>query len=243
MLVRWLQLVALYALLATSGVGCSSATGPVGGNRGGQMLAVENPMFIQAGSVDSLWEPLVDSVDDYFQIAHEERVRQVGDILTEGRIDTYPLVSATYLEPWRRDSVTPTERLEATLQSMRRTALVRVMPANGGYLVEIQVYKEIEDVAQPEGAAIGVAEVSRAATALSLDRLGDLEPISVPGRLGWIPRGRDFALEQVMLNNLRQRLAGPPLQPLGPTGPTPWNPQPLPPPPLTGPMLPPPPLQ
>ncbi len=238
MLARPIQFVTLFALLLASGAGCNSAAGPVGGYPDGQVLAVENPMFIQAGSVDSLWEPLVNTVDDFFQIAHEERVRQVGDVLTEGRIDTYPLVSATYLEPWRRDTVTPTERLEATLQSMRRTALVRVMPANGGYLVEIQVYKEIEDVAQPEGAAIGVAEVSRAASALSLNRLGDREPISVPGRLGWIPRGRDFALEQVMLSNLRQRLAGPPLAPLGPA---PWTPQPLPPPPLTGQMLPPPP--
>lgn len=209
-------------MLPACGLGCASLSpspGPV--------TAVENPLFVRAPNVDSLWEPLVDTVDDYFRIANEERVRQVGDILTEGRIDTFPLISGTYLEPWKRDTVTPVERLEATLQSMRRTAVVRVMPTSGGYLVEIQVYKEIEDVAQPEGAAIGVAEVSAAASALSLNRL-DNDPIAIPGRLGWIPRGRDFALEQVMLAKLQERLtavAGPPL------GAAPFNAPALPPPP------------
>ncbi len=67
---------------------------------------------------------VVDVVDDYFRVEHEDRVRLVGDLLTEGRLDTYPRNASTIFEPWNTDSVTPYERWQATLQSMRRRAVV-----------------------------------------------------------------------------------------------------------------------
>ena len=56
---------------------------------------------------DLVWDQVVDVVDDYFRMQHEERVRLVGDLLTEGRLDTYPRSGSTIFEPWNRDSVTP----------------------------------------------------------------------------------------------------------------------------------------
>src|SRR5271167_2776179 len=49
-----------------------------------------NPAFVPVMDRDLVWDQVVDVVDNYFQIAREERVRLVGDLLTEGRLDTYP---------------------------------------------------------------------------------------------------------------------------------------------------------
>ena len=100
---------------------------------------------------------MVDVVDDYFRIEHEEPVRMVGNMLTEGNITTVPEVSPTIFEPWRHDTVDPQQRIENTLQSMRRRAVVRVIPAQGGHWVEVQVFKELEDVVRPEHATAGAA--------------------------------------------------------------------------------------
>ncbi len=99
---------------------------------------------------DFVWDQVVDVVDDYFRIQKEERVKLIGDMLTEGRIDTYPRSGSTIFEPWNKDSATPYDRWEATLQSIRRTALVRVIPAPQGFTVDVQVYKELENVVAPE---------------------------------------------------------------------------------------------
>jgi hypothetical protein len=40
-------------------------------------------------------DPAVDAVDDYFRIEREERVRLIGGVLTEGRIDTFPITGST----------------------------------------------------------------------------------------------------------------------------------------------------
>ena len=47
----------------------------------------------------------------------------MGSTLTEGRIDTFPKPGATLLEPWDHDSADSYERLESTLQSIRRYAV------------------------------------------------------------------------------------------------------------------------
>ena len=93
-----------------------------------------------------MWDQIVDVVDDYFKIEKEERVRLVGDLLTEGRLDTYPRGGSTIFEPWGNDSANAYEKLESTLQSIRRIAQVRVIPAQAGFQVEVIVYKELEDV-------------------------------------------------------------------------------------------------
>ena len=95
---------------------------------------------------DVFWDQLVVVVDRYFDIEREDRVRLVDNMLTLGRIDTVPEAGATLLEPWRHDSVNFYERLESTYQTIRRRALVQVVPTENGYLVDVAVYKELEDL-------------------------------------------------------------------------------------------------
>jgi hypothetical protein len=166
-----------------------------------------NPTLIASMDRDFVWDQIVDVVDDYFRIQKEERVRLVGDLLTEGRLDTYPRGAATLLEPWSKDSATPYDRLEATLQSQRKRALVRVIPDQAGFLVEVQVFKELEDVASPDTGAVSLANPQALRNDNSLQRVtnpvGGAQPT-----LGWIGLGRDPALEQVILARIQERIGG-----------------------------------
>jgi len=172
-----------------------------------------NPAIVTAMDRDFVWEQVVDVVDDYFRIQHEDRVRLVGDLLTEGRLDTYPRGGSTIFEPWNGDSVTPYDRWESTLQSTRRTAMVRVMPAEAGFLVEVQVLKELEDVARPESGAISVRNSQALRNDNALQRVANPTGGQQP-TLGWIDQGRDVALEQVILAQIMARVngCGPPRQ-------------------------------
>lgn len=168
-------------------------------------LASENPAVLPNVDRDLLWQHLVDVVDDYFAIQHEESVRLIGDVITEGRIDTFPELGSTFFEPWRRDSANSYEKLESTLQTIRRQATVRVIPTAGGYLVDVAVFKELEDLARPEQATAGAATLRNDT---SLHRV--VQPIGdQPFVQGWIPLGRDVALEQRILGQLRARLCLP----------------------------------
>jgi hypothetical protein len=174
-------------------------------------IASENPALLPNLDRDLLWQHLVDVVDDYFTIDREEPVRLIGNVLTEGRIDTFAEIGSTYFEPWRQDSSNSYEKLESTLQTIRRQATVRVIPAAGGYLADVTVFKELEDLAQPEHATTGAATLRHDT---SLDRVA--QPLGEqPLQKGWIPLGRDIALEQRMLVQLRNRL-GVPAAPLSP---------------------------
>jgi hypothetical protein len=168
---------------------------------GGPRL-IENPMFAPALDREFLWNQAVDAVDDYFRIEREERIRLVGGVLTEGRIETFPTIGSTIFEPWRKDSTPGYEKWHATLQSVRRRAMIRVIPVEGGYLLEVIVHKELEDLDKPEHATAGGATIRHDGTLVRQE--------GAPGRgsitLGWIPLGRDITLEQRMLADLRARL-------------------------------------
>jgi len=164
----------------------------------------ENPVLITACNQQFVWETVVDVVDDYFRIEHEEPVRQVSNILTEGRLVTFPEVGSTILEPWHHDSVGTYEKLECTLQSIRRMAVVKVMPGENGYWVEVAVFKELENVIKPGEADTGAAIFSYQSAVSGVSDPIQEQPINE----GWIPRGRDTALEQRILGQLLARLSG-----------------------------------
>ena len=179
-------------LLAVSGCAMSRVT-PV----------CANPVRIPPMPRDFVWEQVVDVVDDYFDIDREERGRVIGDVVTVGRIDTFPAVGSTLLEPWRGDSVTAYDRLESTLQSIRRRAVVQVIPAeDGSVLIDVAVFKELEDVPRPEGAPVASATFRYDQ---SLQRFS--EPVGgQPVPLGWIGVGRDCNLEKKMISQIVARL-------------------------------------
>lgn len=171
----------------------------------GAGYVVQNPLFVPVNDHEFVWNQVVDTIDDYFQIEREERVRIVGGVITEGRIETVPRAGATMFEPWRRDSTRGYEKLHATLQSIRRRASVRVMPVASGYSIEVSVFKELEDVDRPEHSTIGQSTRRHDG---SLVR-GDEQREETPATLGWIALGRDATLEQEILANLQSRLTVP----------------------------------
>ncbi|HTN74797.1 MAG TPA: hypothetical protein VL096_06100 [Pirellulaceae bacterium] len=164
--------------------------------------AIENPLFVPTTDREFLWNTLVDTVDDYFKVNHEERVRLVGGVPTEGRLSTVPLAGSTYLEPWRLDSTPGYEKLHSSLQSIRRFATARVIPAPGGYLIEVVVNKELEDLDRPEQSTAGSSYQRHDGTIVRLPNSGQGGAVT----LGWISLGRDVSLEQKILLQLRGKL-------------------------------------
>ncbi len=166
-----------------------------------QHAGLANPLFIPIADPLCAWETVVDVVDDYFRIEREEPVRRMGDTLIEGGITTVPEVSPTVFEPWRRDTADYDQRVENTLQTMRRWARVRVIPVQGGHLVEMAVFKELEDVVKPEHATAGAATFR-----FDDSMTGVVDPL-IGERIeaGWISRGRDASMEQYMLSHLASR--------------------------------------
>jgi hypothetical protein len=185
-------------------IGCGLSRSQLQGQGGVPQAGLENPMFVPATDRDVLWDQVVDAVDDYFKIQKEQRVRVVGDILLEGRIDTFPTDGSTFLEPWRKDSTHGFEKLHATLQTLRRGATVRVHPAQGGFLIEVVVQKYLEDLERPEHATSGHMPTSEQQSLRQDTRVN----ADTPMMLGWIPIGRDIALEQRILGDIRDRTTG-----------------------------------
>lgn len=189
-------------LLAVSGC----AAGPPYAVPVGQSppLYYANPAFVPYANPEHVWENLVDVIDDYFTIRREEPVRLLGNVLTEGSLETFPTVGATIFEPWRHDSANRYERLESTLQSIRRRAVVRVIPAERGFWVDLTVFKDLENVKSPTGSAIGSAIFRHDATLTRVVGPPDEQETND----GWIRRGRDTALEQQILEQLLARYGG-----------------------------------
>lgn len=163
---------------------------------------LSNPLVIPVEDPDFAWNELVDAVDDYFPIAREERVRVIGNAMTEGRIESKVVTGATRFEFFRRDATPGFERWLGTFQSIRRQAEVRVSPVNGGYAVSVVVRKELEDVDRPEMSLVGGAVQRHDGT---LVRPGG-NRVGGAVSLGWIPIGRDIALEQTMLAAIQARM-------------------------------------
>ncbi len=167
-----------------------------------ELVEFPNPSAFTPINGEQFWTELIDITSDYFRIAREQRVQNEGGQWLEGEIVTYPQTGATFLEPWKWDSVSAYERTLATLQSIRRTARIRVIPQGNGYLVDVQVLKDLEDVYRPEKAITGVSSYLFGETVSQ-----GTERIAQPGGPAcWIPIGRDTALEQEILCRLYERM-------------------------------------
>ena len=177
---------------------------------------VKSSAVIPPLDAEVIWKQMVDVADDYFKVAAEQRVTFANGVPTEGRIDTFPQTGATLLEPWRADSVGFRERLESTLQSIRRIGTMRLAPDPAGWRIEVVVNKELEHLARPMRATTGGASfrnddsLYRYGTPLPTlgQQVGDQpRPVAAPTpNLGWIPLGRDPLLEQRMLSKVLAKL-------------------------------------
>jgi hypothetical protein len=179
---RWLVCL---GLLVCSLAGCATA----------RPVARSNPVFVRANNPDMVWDTTVDVVHDYFAIARENRT--LGS--QPGVIETEYKVGASVLEPWQQDSQGLENRLESTLQSIRRRAVVNVTPAEGGYYIAVEVVKELEDAPGALGQSASSATFQQTNP---LRRDLDLV-VEQSAPQGWILLGRDELLEAELLGRLQ----------------------------------------
>ncbi len=166
---------------------------------------VPNPLELPPAEDDFVWSQVIDAVDDYFRIAREQPVQNSDGLLLDGRVETSYLIGASLMEPWRKDSTQGFERLQSTLQSIRRRAIVTVRPRGAAYTVEVIVQKDLEDTDRSQYATESSSARRHDGTLLRRDDAYDDNPQT----LGWIPLGRDTSLEQVILNDIFSRITQP----------------------------------
>lgn len=197
-------LIVLAATLCGCGLFRSRAADPEFSNveNGPNGGLISNPLFIPGGEREFVWNQIIDEIDNYFTIQREARIQVVGGVLTEGTIETRFKTGSTYLEPWRIDSSPGYEKLHATLQSIRRSARARLIPVENGYMLNVIVHKELEDVDKPVQASAG-AMIQRHDSSLVREQV---PPGTFSITPGWISQGRDVTLEQQILANLKSRL-------------------------------------
>ncbi|MDR0869425.1 MAG: hypothetical protein LBN39_01385 [Planctomycetaceae bacterium] len=163
-----------------------------------------NPIFVEAQDHEFLWAVIVDAVDSNFTIEKEMPIRLYDGVLTEGRLDTKPKIGASLAEPWHADSVGIKERYDCTLQTIRRRAEVHVIPETGGYLIEVKVYKELEDNKHPLKSVSGANLRFEDETDSYRDQIDvDASP------KGWFILERDTVMEERLLLEILYRLKHP----------------------------------
>jgi hypothetical protein len=194
---RRLYLAAWAAALTAIAGGC--ATGPLVDNplfvRPEPDAAVENPVYIPLGprSYGTVFEKVLDVVDQYFEVSYANRY--------DGRIETFPRIAPGFEQFWKPGSPDWYERLLATLQSMRYRGVVLIHPANdGGFFVEVKIYRELEDLPRPTRQTAG-AGAFRADQPVER-QFEVIDPTFFESN--WIPQGRETALEQLILEKLKR---------------------------------------
>ena len=149
---------------------------------------VVNPLVVPSTDFETLWNKTIAVVDKYFDIESENRLART--------IKTQPQMGATIFEPWALDSATVEDRVEATLQTIRRVAIIHIDPApTGGFLVKVEVFKFLEDMAKPASQPAGRAVFTND---FPVNRVREIVG-PVPAPLGWINKNRDANLEQAIL--------------------------------------------
>ena len=76
-----------------------------------------NPLPVPTGDFEAVWNKTVAEVNRHFPIASENRLART--------IRTDELMTGTLIEPWTPDAATFRDRLEATLQTIRKFAVVQ----------------------------------------------------------------------------------------------------------------------
>jgi hypothetical protein len=141
-----------------------------------------------------LFEKILDVMDDTFDIAYANRY--------DGRIEAQPRIAPGLEQLFKPGSPNAYERTLATFQTYRHRAFVLVTPDKDGYLVIVTVLKELEDVPNPTRETAGGAAFRSIAT---VDRAYEITDPAIISR-GWIPKGRDYALEQRIIEKIRLKL-------------------------------------
>lgn len=158
----------------------------------------ENPALVSPGaptarSYQEVFERTIDILDDYWVVKSADPY--------DGRIVTVPRIAPGYEQPWKSGNPDARERLLSTLQTTRQTAMVTFRTGErGGYLVYVEVLKELEDIPKP--ARSSTAAVFQESP--TVDRQLDVVGAPTPGGRAWFVIGRDYAMEQLLLQRIRE---------------------------------------
>jgi hypothetical protein len=159
----------------------------------------ENPVLVSPGqptavSYREVFEKCIDVVDDYFQVVSANPYA--------GQIVTAPRIAPGYEQVWKGGNPDPRERLLATFQTVRQTCVVTLRTGErGGYLVEVVVEKELEDLPRPSRQSVGA--VFQEAPTVARDLSVVPAAAIAPSGTSWFRIGRDFALEQQLLRRIQ----------------------------------------
>lgn len=191
----------------------------LGGGCAGRPL-MDNPIFVRgdlppgpcpnpivlagnASQYGAVFEAVLSVVDDYFEIKDVNR--------GAGVIVSHPKIAPGLDQIWKPGSPDGSERLLATLQTIRYRCEVTIQPtvanpaqpgAPTGYLIQVVVYKELEDLARPIMSTAGAAAFRSDNT---VDRQFEVvEPALLESN--WIPKGREAYLEQEILKRINREL-------------------------------------
>ncbi len=184
-LVCRITLASLLFLLAVAG-GCASPplVAPTAASPGIRLSEAQR---------DAWWERSVRVLNgNHFQVARESKL--------EGVIETAWRGGSGLLEPWHGDSVGVSNRLESTLQSIRRRVVVLLQSsADNSFVLSVRVDKEIEDLP-------GLAANYEGGATFSESQPLNRDLSQVVGQTGpsrWVSVGRDPLLEQKILAEIR----------------------------------------
>lgn len=200
---RRLPLACLLALLPA---GC--ATGPLLDNPlrvPGVTVPpdLDGAVLIQPGSAKTypeVFDDVLDAVDDYFTIAYANRY--------EGRILSEPLLAPGIEQPFRRGSPDLYERVLASVQAYRYRCEVRIKEAApSGYFVQVIVRRELKDYPAPAGLFTGVplfGDLSAVGRDQTIIVGPDVTSPITDAADRWIPKGRETAIEQAIIERLQK---------------------------------------
>lgn len=158
-------------------------------------IAVDNPVYVPQGpeAYGPVFEKVLDVLDDYFEISYANRY--------DGRIETFPKIAPGFEQFWRPGNPDAYDRLRATYQTIRQRAIVLIQPADdGGFFVQVTIYKELEDLERPSRSPAGAAAIRAMNT---VERQFEVvDPTVVDTK--WIPQGQNPCLEQLILQRIKK---------------------------------------
>lgn len=143
-------------------------------------IAEQGPLVVPAEDRDAAWRAVTNVVDDHFEIEHEAHGELIGDsLLTANRMNQH----------------------EGSEPSVRHRGFVALAPSPEGFQLEVNVYREVAESNLPMPLSAQIES----------DTTEGIPPVPWIGEGHtpiWVPAGRNAALEEELLAEVRARLDG-----------------------------------
>lgn len=158
----------------------------------------ENPVTVRpgapsAGAYADVFEKTLSVLTDYFDIAYANRY--------DGRIICQPKYAPGLERCFVNGTPDLYQRLYATFQTIRYRCYVQIRAAEqGGYQVQVTIYRELQDMSKPMGTQSGSVFRDQ----MTVDRQFQVVDPEVSVEVAWIPKGRETALEDAILCKIRR---------------------------------------